>query len=111
MPFSKVDSNDINLHIQYNWWKLGVKQNFRINSDTDATLYSGRLILKKQFVQFNNYRITFIKQNSDVPSHLNKLNLHCIVVSGSYDLDIASLKNAFNFDTLIFDSSVPDYKL
>jgi competence protein ComEC len=111
MPFSRVDSNDIDLHIQYNWWKLGVQDNLNIHSDTNATLLSGMLMMQKHFVQFNNCRIAFIKQNADVPSSSSKINLHCVVVSGSYDLDMLSLKNAFNFDTLIFDSSVPEYKL
>jgi len=111
MPFSKIDSNDVAMHIQYNWWKLGVKDNFNIHSDTDAILFSGRLMIQKQFVQFNNCRVAFIKQNADVPTVSNKVNLHCIVVSGSYGMDILSLKNAFNFDTIIFDSSVPEYKL
>jgi competence protein ComEC len=111
MPFSKIDANDINFHIEYNWWKLGVKDNSIIHSDTDAIMLSGTLLLQKQFAQFNNSKIAFIKQNSDLPSFSNKLNLHCIVISGGYDLDMVSLKNAFNIDTLIFDSSVPDYKL
>ena len=111
MPFSKVDSNDINLHIQYNWWKLGVNDNYTIHADTDAILLSGKLMLQNKYAQFNNYRIAFIKQNTGLPSPTNKLNLHCIIVSAGYDLDMLSLKNAFNFDTIIFDSSVPDYKL
>lgn len=111
MPFSKVDSNDIALHIQYNWWKLGVKDNLIGHFDTDALMLSGRLMEQKQFVQFNNYRMAFIKQNADVPSSSIKLNLNCVVVSSGYNLDILSLKNAFNFNMLVFDSSVPDYKL
>jgi competence protein ComEC len=111
MPFCKVDSTDINLHLQYTWWKSGVKDNFKIYSDTNVTLLSGKILLQGHFTQFNNNRIAFIKQNSDVPAGTSKLNLHCLVISGSYGLDMSSLKNAFNFDTLIFDSSVPDYKL
>ena len=111
MPFSKVDSTDIAMHIQYNWWKLGVKDNRSIPADTDAVLLSGKLLVQKQFVQFNNCRIAFIKNDRDMPSFSDKLNLNCVIVSGSYKLDMLSLKNAFNFDTLVFDSSVPDYKL
>jgi hypothetical protein len=111
MPFGKVDSNDINLHIRYNWWKLGVQDNLSVHSDTDAILLSGKLMLQKQFVQFNNCRIAVIKHNEDIPLHSDKLNLNCIIISGSYNLDMLSLKNAFNFDTLVFDSSVPEYKL
>lgn len=111
MPFSTIDSTDISVHIQYNWWKLGVKDNFTFHSDTNAILLSGKLMLQREFVQFNNARIAFIKQNADIPSSSVKLNLHCLIVSGSYDLDMLSLQNAFNFDTIVFDSSVPDYKL
>lgn len=110
MPFSKVDSNDINMHIQYNWWKLGVKDNRSIPADTDAVLLSGKLLLQKQFVQYSNCRIAFIKNDRDIPSFSGKLNLNCVIVSGSYNRDMLSLKNAFNFDTLVFDASVPDYK-
>ena len=74
-------------------------------------MLSGRLLLQKQFIQFNNCKIAFIQQNTDLLCSANKLNLHCLVVSGEYSLDMLSLKNAFNFDTIIFDSSVPDYKL
>lgn len=111
MPFSNIDSADIAWHIQYNWWKLGVNDNIRIPSDTNALLLSGRLLLQQQFAQFNNYRIAFIKQNTDLSSSAGKLNLHCLVISNGYSLDILSLKNAFNFDAIIFDSSIPEYKL
>jgi competence protein ComEC len=65
----------------------------------------------KQFVQFNNNKYAFIRKNADLISSVNTLKLHGVVISGGYDLDISALKNAFNFDILIFDSSVPDYKL
>ncbi len=111
MPFSKVDSADIAMHIQYNWWKLGVKNTSRLNSDTDEVLLSGKAMFSKQFAQFNNSKIAFIRKNSDIAIPSGKLTLNYVVVSGGYDLDMNNLKNAFNFDTLIFDSSVPDYKL
>jgi competence protein ComEC len=111
MPFSKVDSNDVAMHIQYNWWKLDVNNNTILPTDTDDIFLAGRLMLKNQFAQFNNFRIAFIKQNADLPVFSNKLNVHCIIISGGYNLDMLSLKNAFNFDTIIFDSSIPDYKL
>ncbi len=111
MPFSKIDSNDISYHLQYNWWKLGVKEDNIIHHDTDAILLSGTLMLQEQFAQFNNHKIVFIKSNSGLPSNSKKLDIHCIVISGGYDMDMLSVKNAFNFDTLIFDSSIPGNKL
>ncbi|HTA27073.1 MAG TPA: ComEC/Rec2 family competence protein [Bacteroidia bacterium] len=111
MPFSKVDSSDIAMHIQYNWWKLGVKNTSKLNSDTNAVLLHGKAMFAKQFAQFNNSKIVFIRQNSDIAILSGKLTLNYVVISGGYDLDMNSLKNAFNFGTLIFDSSVPDYKL
>ncbi len=111
MPFSKADSADIAIHIQYNWWRLGVKNNAKINSDTNAVLLNGKIMLLKQFVRFNNSKIAFIRKNSDVVLSTKKLTLHAVVISAGYDLDITTLKNAFTFDTLIFDSSVPEYKL
>lgn len=111
MPFNSIDSADIALHIQYNWWKLGVKHNRAIHSDTNATMLSGKLMVQKQFMQFNNIRVAFIRQNSDLPASSDKLNLHCIIVSKGYNLDMLSLKKYFNFDIIIFDSSVPDYKM
>lgn len=111
MPFSKIDSMDIALHLQYYWSRLGLKDNL-INCPTSVISTSSTgLLVENQFAQFNNTRYAFIQKNSDVPPVPTKLKLHCIVISGNYDLDIASIKNAFNFDTLIFDSSVPDYKL
>lgn len=109
MPFSKVDSADIAMHIQYHWWKLGVQDNSKLISDTDAILLSGKLMFEKQFAQFNHSKIAFIRQNSDIPPV--KITVQNIVISGGYDLDMNTLKNAFNFDTLIFDSSVPEDKL
>jgi competence protein ComEC len=111
MPFSNIDSNDVTWHIQYNRWKLGLKDNFSVHSDTNAILLSGKLLLQQQFIQFNSCRIAFIQQNTDLPSSANKLNLHCIIISGGYSLDMLNLENAFTFDTVIFDSSVPGYKL
>ncbi len=111
MPFAKIDSNDFNLHIQYNQWKLGVNDNSNTVYLTDTTLLSGRLLLKNQFVQFNKERFAFIRKNSDLTNGAFKPNLHGIIISEGYTLDIAGLKSAFNFDIVIFDSSVPVYKL
>ncbi len=109
MPFSKIDSSDIAVHLQYYWSRIGVKNNL-INPPASVISASSKgLIIENNFALFNKTKIAFIKQNADLPT--TKLNLHCLVISAGYDLDMASIKNAFNFDTLIFDSSVPEYKL
>lgn len=111
MPYSEVDSNDVAWHIQDNWWKLGIKDNHSVQKDTDAVMLSGRLMMQQQFVQFNTYKIALIRQNSDLPSLTNKITLHSIIISSGYNLTMRSLTNVFNVETIIFDSSVPDYKL
>jgi len=111
MPFTTVDSSDIAWHIQYNWWKLGLKNNYPIKRDTNAIMLSGRIMIQNQFIQFDNYKIVLIRQNSDVPLLENKIVLHSIIISNGYNLDMQNLQNVFNVETIIFDSSVPDYKL
>lgn len=111
MPFSTIDSNDVVYYLQNNRRRLGIVNNVFIHNDTNATMLRDKLLIQSQYMQFNQYRVAYMQQYDILPDSGHKITLHCIIISGSYELDMLHLKNAFNFDILIFDSSVPERKL
>ncbi len=107
IPFSEIDSSAFTYHVQYNLWEHGIKDTLTINKDTNATMLSGHLAVHNNFMQFNGKRYAFIRTNDDMPDSMAaKLNVHCVIVSGAYNKGMEALQNEFNFDTLIFDSSI-----
>jgi competence protein ComEC len=101
-----IDSLDFCYHIQYHWWEKGI-------TDSSSTtlkhhlLLSNHLYLDSSYAQFNDTRIGFAGTN--LPGKRTKVKY--VVISGNYKQDIFALRNAFIFDTLIFDSSVSPYRL
>lgn len=111
MPFNTIDSTDFCYHLQYHFWDRGIRDTLSIKKDTSATMLSGHLAIKNNFIEFNNQRYVFIRTNDDLPDSLSKFHVHCLVVSAAYNEGMEALQNAFTFDTLIFDSSIAPMRL
>jgi competence protein ComEC len=111
MPFSNIDSANISMHLQYHYWAKGVDAVKQINNDTNAALLAGQLLLYRNFAQFRKTRFAFIRSNNDINSITGQVHLNYIALSGAFHNDISNLKTHFCADTIIFDSSVPSYRL
>ena len=111
MPFTDIDSSAFTYHVQYNLWEHGVRDASFLNKDTNNVLLAGRMAINNNFIQFNGKRYAFIRSNDDVPDSAEKQNVHCLIVSGPYNKGMEALQNQFNFDTLIFDSSIAPARL
>jgi competence protein ComEC len=111
MPFTDVNPTDFNYHIQYHFWEKGIKDTSSIHSDTSAIFLSGHLAVKNNFIEFNGKKYVFLRTDNDIPDSLQRFPVHCVIVSADYKQGMEALQNAFNFDTLIFDSSIAPARL
>jgi competence protein ComEC len=68
--------------------------------------------LATDFMQFGNFRVLRWKNEFNELALSNKIDVDIVLVQKNIkNINLNNLKNRVNFETLIFESNIPDYKI
>jgi len=108
-----IDPKMKQFNMSGNWLHLGVNQCLEMDlNNWDITKANAGVFMKRPFLQHGNARIVLI--DKDFSSHelgTEKIDVDYIVVSDHPKLKIADLIRIFNTSKIIFDSSIPKWKV
>ncbi len=99
-------------HIKHNWWERKITKQEICKSENINAFYNAYTAIKNDFIQFNGKRIFVIKK--PMPNYKNafkKLRVDYIIVSKNAKVKIQEIKNNFEFEKIIFDSSSASWKI
>jgi len=106
--YTNLDSTESDKTIKYNilpiWRKLKVKRFFQENITNTNTYYDYYTISDIRIINIRNSSLLKFKAN-------HKLESDFLILSENVNLNIKELRQYFDFNTIIFDSSNSDYKI
>ncbi|MCO4291365.1 ComEC family competence protein [Solitalea sp. MAHUQ-68] len=74
-----------------------------------SNLKSAHLVKHKNYLQFYDIRIGIVDEGFIVPESSQKLKVDYLLISGKKRVDVKTLLNIFEFNTLLIDKSISEY--
>jgi competence protein ComEC len=95
-------------HIRHNWWDRNITYQKKLENEKENNFSDNNLILKNNFIQFNNKRIVIVNKLPGINSFIHqKLHADIIILSKNPKIKIQDLQKWFEFKKIIIDSSNP----
>lgn len=112
-PVLSDNSNQMRFFVLHNWDDLGLKPPTIINIDSCSAINftSKNVCLNRNFISFHNQTIFIADHYINRNTAKRKSEIDYLIISKNYKGKLENIFSYFNVTNVIFDSSVPKYKL